>query len=70
MGTVDSNTYLSALGAGTKAVGAYNAADDCGVLWSGFGFSWPCAAPILSERDRGFPALADFASPFSGPFSS
>ncbi|TWA82769.1 dTDP-4-dehydrorhamnose 3,5-epimerase [Azospirillum brasilense] len=39
-------------------------ANDAGVLWSSFGFAWSVDAPILSERDRAFPALADFQTPF------
>jgi dTDP-4-dehydrorhamnose 3,5-epimerase len=37
---------------------------DAGIRWDSFGFVWPVATPILSERDRLFPALADFNSPF------
>jgi dTDP-4-dehydrorhamnose 3,5-epimerase len=41
---------------------------DAGIHWESFGFDWPLKAanlsPILSDRDRAFPALADFASPF------
>ena len=39
---------------------------DAGIRWDSFGFSWPLGgtAPILSQRDAGFPALADFKSPF------
>lgn len=37
---------------------------DSGVRWDSFGFDWGIVSPVISERDRGFPALADFASPF------
>lgn len=44
----------------------YSAAHDMGVRWDSFGHDWGVAAPLLSERDRVHPALADFASPFAG----
>ena len=37
---------------------------DAGVLWSSVDVDWPLATPIISLRDAGFPALADFHSPF------
>jgi dTDP-4-dehydrorhamnose 3,5-epimerase len=37
---------------------------DAGILWNSFGFQWPVKDPILSDRDRAFPALKDFQSPF------
>jgi dTDP-4-dehydrorhamnose 3,5-epimerase len=37
---------------------------DAGVRWDSFGFAWPGVTPILSARDRAFPTLADFVSPF------
>lgn len=37
---------------------------DAGVRFDSFGFDWQCDAPVLSVRDRGHPALADFVSPF------
>lgn len=37
---------------------------DAGIRYDSFGFEWPCAEPILSDRDRKHPALADFESPF------
>ncbi|HLP69629.1 MAG TPA: dTDP-4-dehydrorhamnose 3,5-epimerase [Rhizobium sp.] len=42
----------------------YDPASDSGILWSSFGFAWPHAAPLLSERDRTFVPLAEFKSPF------
>lgn len=43
----------------------YAAAQDAGIRWDSAGIPWPDQAPVLSARDRGFPALADFASPFT-----
>ena len=37
---------------------------DAGVRWDSFGHLWPVAKPILSDRDRAFPGLNDFSSPF------
>ncbi|MEI9959673.1 MAG: dTDP-4-dehydrorhamnose 3,5-epimerase [Limisphaerales bacterium] len=37
---------------------------DAGVRWDSFGFDWPMKHPLLSERDKKFPALRDFHSPF------
>lgn len=37
---------------------------DAGVLWNSFGFDWPIKRPVLSDRDKSFPALRDFKSPF------
>jgi len=37
---------------------------DLGIAWNSFGFNWPVTNPILSERDRKFPAWPDFKSPF------
>ena len=42
----------------------YAPAHDSGVRWDSFGFDWGVTAPVMSERDCGFPALADFVSPF------
>ncbi|MDE2395199.1 MAG: dTDP-4-dehydrorhamnose 3,5-epimerase family protein [Burkholderiales bacterium] len=37
---------------------------DAGIRYDSFGFDWGGAAPILSERDRNHPRLADYVSPF------
>lgn len=37
---------------------------DAGILWDSCGFIWPVKNPQLSERDKKFPRLCDFASPF------
>ncbi len=42
----------------------YDPALDTGVLWDSFGMEWPITTPVLSLRDRSFPRLCDFASPF------
>lgn len=38
---------------------------DGGVAWNSVDFDWPVRDPIVSERDRGHSALADFESPFA-----
>lgn len=42
----------------------YSPENDKGILWSSCGIDWGVTAPILSERDKKHPALADFNSPF------
>lgn len=42
----------------------YDPALDAGILWDSFAMEWPMAAPRLSDRDRSFPTLAAFQSPF------
>jgi dTDP-4-dehydrorhamnose 3,5-epimerase len=37
---------------------------DAGIRWDSFGFDWDVDVPIVSDRDRAHPALADFTSPF------
>ena len=32
--------------------------------WGSFGFPWPVAQPLLSDKDRNAPAMAHFHSPF------
>ena len=50
----------------------YSPEHDAGVLWTSASIPWPVVNPIVSERDRGLPAMADFDSPFSyeGGFGS
>ena len=43
----------------------HSPAHDRGVLWSSAGIRWPLPVTAVSARDRAFPALADFRSPFS-----
>lgn len=42
----------------------YAPAYDAGIRWDSFGFNWPIAKPIVSERDQNFPAWGEFQSPF------
>ena len=42
----------------------YNSECDKGIKYNSFGFNWNCENPILSERDKNFPNLKDFKSPF------
>lgn len=42
----------------------HSPAHDAGVRWDSFGFDWPVQNPVLSDRDKKFPALRDFPSPF------
>jgi dTDP-4-dehydrorhamnose 3,5-epimerase len=43
---------------------AYAPSNDRGVRWDSAGIDWPVADPVMSERDRSFPALDAFDSPF------
>jgi dTDP-4-dehydrorhamnose 3,5-epimerase len=42
----------------------HSPAHDAGILWNSIGFDWPVAQPTLSDRDRRFPRLEQFVSPF------
>jgi dTDP-4-dehydrorhamnose 3,5-epimerase len=42
----------------------YAPESDAGIRWDSAGIEWPDAAPVVSERDAGFPSLAEFVSPF------
>lgn len=42
----------------------YSAAHDCGIRYDSFGFDWPVANPIVSDRDKAFPVFSEFKSPF------
>ncbi len=42
----------------------YDPAHDGGIRLDSFGFDWGVASPILSDRDKTFPTLAAFDSPF------
>ncbi|MCB0310354.1 MAG: dTDP-4-dehydrorhamnose 3,5-epimerase family protein, partial [Bdellovibrionales bacterium] len=37
---------------------------DLGIRWDSFGFNWGIESPLLSDRDRNFPSLESFESPF------
>jgi dTDP-4-dehydrorhamnose 3,5-epimerase len=38
---------------------------DLGIRWDSFGFDWPVARPIVSERDCALPSLAEASSSFA-----
>lgn len=42
----------------------YSREHDCGIRWDSIGFDWNIETPVLSARDRTFPALKDYDSPF------
>ena len=42
----------------------YSRAHDTGILYDSVGYKWAVPAPIVSERDRSFPPLGQFHSPF------
>ena len=42
----------------------YNSEYDKGILWSSFGFDWPCENPILSNRDNNLQRMNEFKSTF------
>jgi dTDP-4-dehydrorhamnose 3,5-epimerase len=44
----------------------YDPVRDAGILWNDpdLGIPWPEAAPVLSDKDKTLPRLADFVSPF------
>jgi len=37
---------------------------DKGILWNSIDLDWPVRAPVISDRDMGFPSLDEFSSPF------
>ncbi|MBP0015936.1 MAG: dTDP-4-dehydrorhamnose 3,5-epimerase family protein [Cyanobacteria bacterium SBLK] len=47
-----------------KVTTIYAPAFDRGILWNSLDIPWQEKNPILSERDRSFPPLGDFQSPF------
>lgn len=47
-----------------KVSTVYAPTSDAGIRWDSFGLDWGVDQPIISERDRVHPSLADFASPF------
>ncbi len=42
----------------------HNPDHDKGIRWDSFGFDWGVPDSILSDRDKGFPTLEAFRSPF------
>lgn len=47
-----------------KTTTVFSAECDTGVLWNSCGIDWQCDNPILSEKDKTLPTLAEFDSPF------
>jgi dTDP-4-dehydrorhamnose 3,5-epimerase len=47
-----------------KISAPYAPSAEASLRWDSFGFSWPCATPVLSDRDRTAPSFAGFTSPF------
>jgi dTDP-4-dehydrorhamnose 3,5-epimerase len=47
-----------------KTSKVYSALNDSGILWNSVDFKWPIKSPILSERDKLFPTLSEYISPF------
>lgn len=39
---------------------------DAGIAWDSIGFEWPVRDVVLSKRDRNWPGLESFVSPFEG----
>jgi dTDP-4-dehydrorhamnose 3,5-epimerase len=37
---------------------------DIGIMWDSCGIDWPTGAPLLSEKDKTLPTLAEFESPY------
>lgn len=42
----------------------YSPTHDVGIRWDSVPVDWGVSNPLVSDRDRSFPALADFKSPF------
>lgn len=38
--------------------------NDFGIRYDSFGFEWECESPKLSDRDKSFPTISQFDSPF------
>lgn len=51
-----------------KCTELYDPTDEVGIAWNdpAIGITWPVAEPILSERDRHLPTLAEVLSQLSG----
>lgn len=47
-----------------KVSTVYSPQRDSGVLWSSLDIDWPTTSPVVSDRDRSFSPLSEFASPF------
>jgi len=42
----------------------YAPEQDAGIRYDSFGYRWPIATPIVSDRDMGHPAFSDYITPF------
>jgi dTDP-4-dehydrorhamnose 3,5-epimerase len=51
-----------------KCTDFYQKDDEIGVLWNDpdLGIDWPIADPLLNDRDRSFPRLAEIVHLLSG----
>lgn len=47
-----------------KTTTVHSPEHDSGVRWDSAGIDWPERMPIVSERDRTFPAMSEFRTPF------
>jgi len=47
-----------------KVSTVYSKEHDSGILWNSTDISWPNNKPIVSERDRSFPELTKYETPF------
>jgi dTDP-4-dehydrorhamnose 3,5-epimerase len=47
-----------------KVSTVYSPGHDAGISWDSVGIEWPTKEANLSQRDLGFPSLAEFNSPF------
>lgn len=47
-----------------KVSALYSPECDAGIHWASAGIAWPDNSPLVSDRDRCLPPLADFQSPF------
>lgn len=47
-----------------KVTTVYAPEHDGGIRWDSAAIPWPDGAPIISDRDSGFPMLEDYNSPF------
>lgn len=45
-----------------KVSTVYAPAHDAGLLWSSVGIPWPVSNPIMSDRDKNFPAFEEFTT--------
>ena len=60
--------YVMSEGGATMSYGTTTVfAPECdgGLAWDSAGIAWPGTDPILSDRDRDLPTLAEYASPFT-----